>query len=247
MTDVQLGEQFFPTFLQPSGLYYCFFPFLLDTPKGELMPELLTRGFAGNESRNRVLVNAGERNFRKDTFNIGDDFLNSEEDVFRELAPDGIPNLEWYVRVNSEVHISNEKTLLEISKNTSPTVLWSGALKCLSESASKASFGDQRTYVRNGTKIDEQTHTGQDLASVAHAPIPVTDDGKVVLAESLGIFGSLAVIDHGSGLQSFYSHMSEIRTNVGATVKKGDVIGLIGVAGLADGDHLHFGVLMHGT
>ena len=55
MTGVQLGEQFFPAFLQPNGLYYCFFPFPLDTPKGKFTPELLTRDLAGNESRNRLL------------------------------------------------------------------------------------------------------------------------------------------------------------------------------------------------
>ena len=219
MTGVQLGEQFFPAFLQPNGLY---------------------------ESRNRVLVNAGERNFRKDTLNISDNFLNSKEDVFKELVPDDISNLERYVRINNEVRISNEKTLLEIGKNTSPTMLWSGAFKRLPGSASKASFGDQRTYMHNGTKIDEQTHMGQDLASVAHAPIPAANDGKVVFAEPLGIFGNLVVIDHGLGLQSLYSHMSEIQTNVGATVKKGDIIGLTGTTGLAGGDHLHFGILMHG-
>lgn len=180
---VQLGEQFFPAFLQPNGLYYCFFPFPLDTPKGKFTPELLTRDLAGNESRNRVLVNAGERNFRKDTLNISDNFLNSKEDVFKELVPDDISNLERYVRINNEVRISNEKTLLEIGKNTSPTMLWSGAFKRLPGSASKASFGDQRTYMHNGTKIDEQTHMGQDLASVAHAPIPAANDGKVVFAE----------------------------------------------------------------
>ena len=87
MTGVQLGEQFFPAFLQPNGLYYCFFPFPLDTPKGKFTPELITRDLAGNESRNRVLVNAGERNFRKDTLNISDNFLNGKEDVFKELVP----------------------------------------------------------------------------------------------------------------------------------------------------------------
>lgn len=150
------------------------------------------------------------------------------------------------MKINNEVRISNEKTLLEIGKNTSPTMLWSGAFKRLPGSASKASFGDQRTYMHNGTKIDEQTHMGQDLASVAHAPIPAANDGKVVFAEPLGIFGNLVVIDHGLGLQSLYSHMSEIQTNVGATVKKGDIIGLTGTTGLAGGDHLHFGILMHG-
>ena len=132
------------------------------------------------------------------------------------------------MKINNEVRISNEKTLLEIGKNTSPTMLWSGAFKRLPGSASKASFGDQRTYMHNGTKIDEQTHMGQDLASVAHAPIPAANDGKVVFAEPLGIFGNLVIIDHGLGLQSLYSHMSEIQTNVGATVKKGDIIGLTG-------------------
>ena len=144
------------------------------------------------------------------------------------------------------MRIANERKLLEIGKQTAPTMLWSVAFKRLPRSASKASFGDQRTYMHNGVKIDEQTHMGQDLASVAHAPVPAANDGKVVFAEPLGIFGNLVIIDHGLGLQSLYSHMSEIHTSVGATVKKDDVIGLTGTTGLAGGDHLHFGILMHG-
>lgn len=246
MTGVRLGDLFFPAFLQPNGLYYCFFAFPLDTPKGKFAPELITRDLAGNESRNRVLVNAAERVYRKDTLNISDRFLDGKEDVFKELVPDAQTNLERYVRINNEVRLANERKLMEIGKQTAPTMLWSGAFKRLPRSASKASFGDQRTYMHNGTKIDEQTHMGQDLASVAHAPIPAANDGKVVFAEPLGIFGNLVIIDHGLGLQSLYSHMSEIQTSVGATVKKGDVIGLTGTTGLAGGDHLHFGILMHG-
>ena len=180
-------------------------------------------------------------------FNISDNFLNSKEDVFKELVPDDISNLERYVRINNEVRISNEKTLLEIGKNTSPTMLWSGAFKRLPGSASKASFGDQRTYMHNGTKIDEQTHMGQDLASVAHAPIPAANDGKVVFAEPLGIFGNLVVIDHGLGLMSLYSHLSEIHVKVGDVVQKGAIIAKTGSTGLAFGDHLHFGILVGGV
>ena len=246
MTGVRLGDRFFPAFLQPNGLYYCFIPFPLDTPKSKFSPELITRDLAGNESRNRVLINAGERNFRKDTLNISDRFLDGKEDVFKELIPDAASNLERYIRINNEVRLSNEQTLLEVGKNTVPTMLWSGSFKRLPGSASRASFGDQRTYLHNGTKIDEQIHMGQDLASVAHAPVPAANDGKVVFAEPLGIFGNLVIIDHGLGLQSLYSHMSEIQTSVGATVKKGDIIGLTGTTGLAGGDHLHFGILLHG-
>ncbi len=246
MSGVQLGESFFPAFLQQNGLYYCFFPFPINTPKGKFTPELITRDLAGNESRTKVLVNAGERNFRKDTLNISDKFLDSKEDVFKELAPNEETNLARYIKINNDVRIANEKTLLEVGKNTAPTILWSGGFKRLPGSASRASFGDHRTYMHNNVKIDEQTHMGQDLASVAHAPIPAANDGKVVFAEPLGIYGNLVIIDHGLGLQSLYSHMSEIHTSVGASVKKGDIIGRTGTTGLAGGDHLHFGILMHG-
>ena len=246
MTGVQLGERFFPAFLQPNGLYYCFIAFPIDTPKEKFTPELVARDLAGNESRNRVLVNAADRVFRKDTLNISDRFLDSKEELFKSLIPDGETNLERYVRINNEVRIANEHTLLEIGKNTAPTMLWSGAFKRLPASASKASFGDNRTYMHNGNKIDEQTHMGQDLASIAQAPSPAANDGKIVFAEKLGIFGNLVVIDHGLGLQSLYSHMNEIHVKVGDSVKKGDTIGVTGTTGLAGGDHLHFGILLHG-
>ena len=88
---------------------------------------------------------------------------------------------------------------------------------------------------------------GQDLASVAHAPIPAANDGKVVFAEPLGIFGNLVVIDHGLGLMSLYSHLSEIHVKVGDVVQKGAIIAKTGSTGLAFGDHLHFGILVGGV
>lgn len=100
--------------------------------------------------------------------------------------------------------------------------------------------------MHNGVKIDEQTHMGQDLASTFHAPVPAANNGRVVFADDLGIFGKLVIIDHGLGLQSLYSHLSEISVAVGDTLKKGDLLGKTGVTGLAGGDHLHFGILLHG-
>ena len=245
-TGVQLGNRFFPAFRQPSGMYYCLFPWPLDVPKSEFAPEVFSRDLAGNEARSRVILNAVDYKYKSDTLTISDSFLDSKMPAFTALIPDAASNLERYVRVNNEVRLANEQTLLEIGKDTASTMLWEGAFKRLPGSASRAGFGDHRTYMHNGVKFDEQTHMGQDLASTFHAPVPAANNGRVVFADDLGIFGKLVIIDHGLGLQSLYSHLSEISVAVGDTLKKGDLLGKTGVTGLAGGDHLHFGILLHG-
>jgi murein DD-endopeptidase MepM/ murein hydrolase activator NlpD len=55
------------------------------------------------------------------------------------------------------------------------------------------------------------------------------------------------VIDHGVGLFSMYSHLSQIDVTQGQSVAKGDIIGRTGTTGLAGGDHLHFGMMVNQT
>ena len=111
----------------------------------------------------------------------------------------------------------------------------------------KANFGDSRTYTSGGKKIDHQVHTGLDLASVARAEVPAANAGQVIFAEELGIYGNIVVIDHGLGLMTLYSHLSEFRVKPGDNVKPGQVVGTTGTTGLAAGDHVHFGVLVSGV
>ena len=96
------------------------------------------------------------------------------------------------------------------------------------------------TSTKGKKKIDQQVHLGFDLSKVKNTPIPASNDGKVVLAELLGIYGNCVVIDHGYTLQSIYGHLSSIQVKPGDMVKKGQTIGLSGSTGLAGGDHLHF-------
>jgi len=88
---------------------------------------------------------------------------------------------------------------------------------------------------------------GIDLASIAHSPIPASNRGKVVFAGDLGIYGKTVIIDHGFGLFSTYSHMSVLNVENGQMVSKKEIIGRTGSTGLAGGDHLHFGMLVHST
>ncbi len=245
-TGVRLGEEYFPAYKQPSGAYFCFFGFPITMKPSDFAPEIVAQDLAGNEGRSRLLLPAVDRKYRSDTLSIGDNFLDSKMPAFAEAVPEATSNLERYVQVNNVVRISNEQTLREIARNTAPTMLWSGSFARLPRAATRAGFGDYRTYKYKDQIIDHQTHMGLDLASVKHAPIPAGNSGKVVFADDLGIFGNLVVVDHGLGLMSLYSHMSSIAVDVGTEVAKGDILGETGVTGLAGGDHLHFGMLVNG-
>jgi murein DD-endopeptidase MepM/ murein hydrolase activator NlpD len=109
-----------------------------------------------------------------------------------------------------------------------------------------AGFAEQRTYLYQGREVDRQTHLGIDLARVRQAPIPAANNGVVVLARFLGIYGDTVVIDHGYGLMTIYGHLSSIAVTEGQKVERGEIVGRTGVTGLAGGDHLHYGVMLAG-
>ena len=69
-------------------------------------------------------------------------------------------------------------------------------------------------------------------------------DGIVVLAaaQDFTLEGRLLMIDHGMGLNSAFLHCSELLVNEGDYVKKGQVIGKVGMTGRASGPHLHWGM-----
>ena len=75
-------------------------------------------------------------------------------------------------------------------------------------------------------------HLGFDLSDVQNGPVNAANDGKVVWAADLGIYGNCVVLDHGYALQSIYGHMRQINVKVGDMVKKGQSMGIAGQTGL---------------
>lgn len=160
----------------------------------------------GNVTSSRLLVNAQNRTFKADTVTIGDRMLTLKADELANLCPEKTTTLDQYICVNNRVRVENDAKLLELGQTTNPVFVWEGAFQRLPRSAVKANFGDFRTYMLNGQKIDEQTHTGLDLASVARADIPAAQAGRVVFVDYLGIYGNMVLVDHGLGLMTLYAH-----------------------------------------
>ena len=104
-----------------------------------------------------------------------------------------------------------------------------------------------RNYIYQGKKIDQQVHLGYDLAVTQHVGVEASNDGKVVYAAPLGIYGNCIVVDHGYGLQTIYGHLSQIDVHEGDMVKQGQVMGKSGMTGMAGGDHIHFAMQLDGV
>ena len=85
-----------------------------------------------------------------------------------------------------------------------------------------------------------------DIAQTERAEVKAANKGKVVFAEYLGIYGNTIILDHGQGIFSLYSHLSEFDTAIGDVVEQGHLIARTGHTGMAGGDHLHFAMLVHG-
>jgi hypothetical protein len=159
-------------------------------------------------------------------------------------APDDI--VSSFVAINSELRRRNGETIAALAEKSAPRMMWKDAFQPLANAAIEARFADYRTYFYKGKEIDRQVHLGFDLAVTARVPVLAAQQGVVVHASYLGIFGNCVIIDHGLGVQTLYGHLSSIGVAVGDTVTKGQEIGRSGMTGLAAGDHLHFTVLLDG-
>jgi murein DD-endopeptidase MepM/ murein hydrolase activator NlpD len=95
--------------------------------------------------------------------------------------------------------------------------------------------------------VDQQVHLGFDLSDTQTAPVHAANDGRVVWAGDMGIYGNCVVLDHGYSLQSIYGHMREIDVKVGDMVQKDQKLGIAGQTGLAGGVHVHFSMQIDGV
>jgi hypothetical protein len=250
-SGVTVGENFFPGYsgyFKDKNVFMAFFTLNYKQGPGTSILVKATDS-AGNNTKVGFPHYIRKRSFKKVVINISDRFLNWKMPEFNiEISPGSdTPMVDKFLKVNREFRNSNGKQLLEIISQTDKKLYWKGAFLRLPNSARKASFADHRSYKYHGHTIDQQVHLGMDLASIAHSPVPSSNSGKVVFTGYLGIYGKTVVIDHGFGLFSTYSHLSAFNVEKGQMVSKGDIIGRTGSTGLAGGDHLHFGIVVHNT
>jgi murein DD-endopeptidase MepM/ murein hydrolase activator NlpD len=87
-----------------------------------------------------------------------------------------------------------------------------------------------------------EMHLGLDISALFNAQVHAPADGVVLYSERKAAYGNLLIIDHGNGLTTRYGHLSRFLVKVGQRVKRGDLVGLVGMTGRATAPHLHYEV-----
>ena len=90
-------------------------------------------------------------------------------------------------------------------------------------------------------------HRGVDYAARSGTPIMAAGDGRVITAGAQSGYGKTVVLQHGGNVTTLYAHMSRIKARVGTRVKQGDIIGYVGMTGLATAPHLHYEYRINGV
>ena len=94
---------------------------------------------------------------------------------------------------------------------------------------------------RFGEARGGHSHDGIDIPMPAGTPIRAAADGKVVMREVESGYGKYTCIAH-QRITTCYAHQSRYRTELGADVGRGQVIGYVGNTGNSGAIHLHFEV-----
>lgn len=88
-------------------------------------------------------------------------------------------------------------------------------------------------------------HAGIDISAGFGMPVRAAGDGTVDASGMANGYGREIVIDHGHGITTVYGHLSGSTVVSGQTVKRGQIIGYVGLTGRTTGPHLHYEVRVH--
>lgn len=93
-----------------------------------------------------------------------------------------------------------------------------------------------------------RAHKGVDMAAPTGTRIKASGDAVVDFIGQKGGYGNVIVLKHDNGVSTVYGHLSRFNADLrrGSKVAQGEIIGFVGMSGLATGPHLHYEFLLNG-
>ncbi len=188
--------------------------------------------------QNKLTAKAAEKALTAETPLVSDDFTQQQYDK----------SIDKFYELRTSAMSGRMSRALEGGLNLSTTTSdWMQLADAPSlwplEGTVTSSFG-QREDPFNG---EGAFHAGIDISAGFGTGIRAAADGTVDMASLTNGYGREVVIDHGHGVKTVYGHLSGFTVVAGQQVKRGQVIGYVGLSGRSTGPHLHYEVRVHNT
>jgi len=173
--------------------------------------------------------------------------------VERTLRPDGTTRALRVLAAEAAVagvlhtaffyELDGQPSYFDAAGRSLDAAAWSPPLE---SSRVSSPFGSRRMHPILGRVLP---HSGADYAAPSGTPVRAAADGSVARAGWAGGYGILVEIIHPDGQTTRYAHLQRIDPSVrrGGFVRRGQVIGAVGMTGLATGPHLHFEIRRQGV
>lgn len=98
-----------------------------------------------------------------------------------------------------------------------------------------------------GYRDGGEFHDGLDIMCGYGAVLVAAADGVVTFSGYWGGYGNVVIINHGSGVETYYAHQSVLYVTAGDWVTAGTPIGESGDTGYTTAPHLHFELHIDGV
>jgi len=94
-----------------------------------------------------------------------------------------------------------------------------------------------------------RAHKGVDYAAPMGTAVRAVANGRIDFAGKQNGYGNVVVLQHGERYTTLYGHLMKFASGIsrGDTVKQGQLIGYVGMSGLATGPHLHYEFRVNGA
>jgi murein DD-endopeptidase MepM/ murein hydrolase activator NlpD len=147
------------------------------------------------------------------------EFINKGQ-TFRRIYFDGPDGGDYYTADGQGTRSSFLRSPIEFSRVTSP-------------------FQAQRFHP---ILKEWRSHKGIDLAARQGTPVLSVANGTVLFSGWKNGYGNVVELSHADQISTVYGHLSAFGGNIhrGMRVKQGQIIGYVGMTGLATGPHLHY-------
>jgi len=209
-----------------------------------LFSAALAAGMDERTTMNLIDIFSWDIDFARD-LRTGDRFTVLYEEQYDEsgkllnsviLAAEFVNNGETYQAVRYELANGNSEYFTPDGRSMRKTYLKSP----VKFSRISSRFSTSRKHPVLGYT---RAHRGVDYAASSGTPIRAIGDGRVVTARWKGGYGRFVEVKHTNSAHSTaYAHLRAYGRGIkrGKRVKQGQIIGYVGMSGLATGPHLHF-------